>query len=431
MREQRSEEQVQQMLKSYSASNYDSDTMELIKADLEEGVEEEFINKYISRKLSFRQKAALSDAARSGVSFEFYNVLAKGFYSDRQITLLRNYYFKGIGAEQIENNINREMSPHAIKKVLDEVVKNVPMLKADSKEIQKEEGKSAEELVTAEAEQTNTEQKEEIEPFAWKEEFLAFEEKLDQAIQSLHEEVRKCIDKMVENEKQLTDYQNDVLEKQLQQMQSEFNLQQEYNITLSKDNSALQNRLEKTEHKLQKTEEELKFAEQKREEQQTLYERCMAEVEALRKEKEDMMKTGQSIEEERKTVEQLSFEEAAKHYETDVHSGKQIKTNGQMDFVISSQDPYLPPIRVENGQRRNREGLFAMAGKKIFGGKIKAGLIKCIQDAKLSTSQIKQIGNAMKAGLTDHELMDLIKSGMEADKMEQMIEIVMLGRQYQ
>ena len=72
-----------------------------------------------------------------------------------------------------------------------------------------------------------------------------------------------------------------------------------------------------------------------------------------------------------------------------------------------------------------------MAGKKIFGGKTKAGLIKCIQDAKLSTSQIKQIGNAMKAGLTDYELMDLIKSGMEADKMEQMIEIVMLGRQYQ
>ena len=99
-------------------------------------------------------------------------------------------------------------------------------------------------------------------------------------------------------------------------------------------------------------------------------------------------------------------------------------------YIISSQDRYLPPIRVESGQRRNREGLFAMAGKKIFGGKIKAGLIKCIQDAKLSTSQIKQIGNAMKAGLTDYELMDLIKSGMEADKVE-MIEIVMLGRQYQ
>lgn len=456
MRKQRSAEEVEKKLRDYSASNFDEETMALIKGDLEEGVDEEYINKYISRKISYQQKAALSDVARSDVPLEFYNVLVKGFYSYRQITLLRNYYFKGITAEQIENNINREMNPHAIKKALDEVLKNIPV--AVKHEVPEEESKQdkketeplqrtdeTENTEPPEEENANTEKKEQQNDsfppnLLFQEKFRAFEEKMDQAMQSLHQEMSRCIDRITEHGRQLVDYKNEVLENQLKQMQSEFNLQQEFNSTLSRDNDALQNRFEQMESKLRTAEEDLKKAEERREVQYREYEKAMQEVNVLRKEKEDMMKKAKEFmdkkdkretkEQERTEVGALSFEEAARHYEEENSSQSGNKMAGQMDVVLRPQREDTQELRIERSTRRNRDGLLAMAGKKLFGGKVRTGLIKCIQDAKLSMEQMKQVGNAIKAGLTDTELMELIKSGMEADKMEQMIEIVVMGRQY-
>ncbi len=454
--EQRSKEEVEKVLKSYDISNYDEDTMELIREDLEDGVREDFIDRYVSKNLNIEQKKALSDAARSGIPFEYYVVLTRGYFSPRQIGLLRNYYFKGITAEQVEKNIKKSMSTHSIKKALDQFLEHVPakeivdMVSEESKQEEKEteplqSTDETENTEPPEEENKNTEKKEQQNDSfptnrLFQEEFRAFEEKMDQAMQSLHQEMSRCIDRITEHGRQLVDYKNEVLENQLKQMQSEFNLQQEFNSTLSRDNDALQNRFEQMESKLRTAEEDLKKSEERREVQYREHEKAMQEVNVLRKEKEDMMKKAKEFmdkkdkretkAQERTEVGALSFEEAARHYEEEKPSQSGNKMAGQMDVVLRPQREDTQELRIERTTRRNRDGLLAMAGKKLFGGKVRTGLIKCIQDAKLSMEQMKQVGNAIKAGLTDTELMELIKSGMEADKMEQMIEIVVMGRQY-
>lgn len=425
---ERTKEEVDKIMRNYSASNYVPELMEVIQHDLEEGLDQEYINRYVSRKLSIEQQRALSDMARSGVSLEYFNVVIKGFYSYRQIELLRNYYHEGITAEQVEKHITRDMSAHAMKKVLEEVAKHVPKKAPEvvaepvMESVEETQDEVAKEEKTIEAEQLQLPV-----PILLKEEFLAFEQKLDQSFQALHEEVRKCIDAVKESENQMREYKNEVLEKQVESLQREYDLQKEYNGRISKDNQEFEIRLQRMEEAMRASGEEKK-------ELQKDYKEAMEKLETLRKEKEDMRKEmehkqrGQETQNNTVQVERLSFEAAAKHYEeTKKEEGK----TQQMDFVVNTDQSLESAIRVEQSVRTRRDGLLVLAGKKLFGGKIRSGLIKCVQDAKLSTAQMKQIGNAIKAGLTDNELVDLIKSGMEADKMEQMIEIVMLERQYQ
>ena len=424
---ERTKEEVDKIMRNYSASNYAPELMEVIQHDLEEGVDQEYINRYVSRKLSIEQQRALSDMARSGVSLEYFNVVLKGFYSYRQIELLRNSYHEGITAEQVEKHITREMSAHAMKKVFEEVAKHVP--KKEPEEAADTELEPVEETqdVVAKKEEAVEESSQLPGTVFLKEEFLAFEQKLNQSFQALHEEVRKCMDAVKESENQMREYKNEVLEAQVESLQREFELQKEYNGRLSKDNQEYEVRLERME-------EAMKVSGEEKKELQKDYKEAMEKLETLRKEKEDMRKEmehkqmGQGTQNAMVQAERLFFEAAAKHYE---EMKKEEVTSQQMDFVVNTNQSSEPEIRVEQSVRTRRDGLLAMAGKKLFGGKIRSGLIKCIQDAKLSTSQMKQIGNAIKAGLSDNELVELIKSGMEADKMEQMIEIVMLERQYQ
>ena len=88
------------------------------------------------------------------------------------------------------------------------------------------------------------------------------------------------------------------------------------------------------------------------------------------------------------------------------------------------------PVTVEHSRPERRDGFFAMLGKKLFGDKKRMRIIKAVAAAKLDKEQMKQVKNAVKAGLLENEIIDIINSGFDAEEMEQAVEIVLAEKSY-
>ena len=88
------------------------------------------------------------------------------------------------------------------------------------------------------------------------------------------------------------------------------------------------------------------------------------------------------------------------------------------------------PVTVEHSRPEMRDGFFAMLGKKLFGDKKRMRIIKAVAAAKLDKEQMKQVKNAVKAGLLENEIIDIINSGFDAEEMEQAVEIVLAEKSY-
>ena len=88
------------------------------------------------------------------------------------------------------------------------------------------------------------------------------------------------------------------------------------------------------------------------------------------------------------------------------------------------------PVTVEHSRPERRDGFFAMLGKKLFGDKKRMRIIRAVAAAKLDKEQMKQVKNAIKAGLLENEVIDIINSGFDAEEMEQAVEIVLAEKSY-
>ena len=57
-------------------------------------------------------------------------------------------------------------------------------------------------------------------------------------------------------------------------------------------------------------------------------------------------------------------------------------------------------------------------------------IIKAVAAAGLDKDQMKQVANAVRSGLLENEVIDIINSGFDAEEMEQAVEIVLAEKSY-
>ena len=88
------------------------------------------------------------------------------------------------------------------------------------------------------------------------------------------------------------------------------------------------------------------------------------------------------------------------------------------------------PVTVEHTAAPARDGFFSALGKKLFGDRKRMRIIKAVAAAKLDKEQMKQVAYAIRSGLLENEVIDIINSGFDAEEMEQAVEIVLAEKSY-
>lgn len=88
------------------------------------------------------------------------------------------------------------------------------------------------------------------------------------------------------------------------------------------------------------------------------------------------------------------------------------------------------PVTVDHTKAPERDGFLSALGKKLFGDRKRMRIIKAVAAAGLDKDQMKQVANAVRSGLLENEVIDIINSGFDAEEMEQAVEIVLAEKSY-
>ena len=93
--------------------------------------------------------------------------------------------------------------------------------------------------------------------------------------------------------------------------------------------------------------------------------------------------------------------------------------------VSVSKDPQIAGV-VTCRNRTIRERFLSL----LFGDRKRMRIIKAVAAAGLDKDQMKQVANAVRSGLLENEVIDIINSGFDAEEMEQAVEIVLAEKSY-
>jgi hypothetical protein len=118
------------------------------------------------------------------------------------------------------------------------------------------------------------------------------------------------------------------------------------------------------------------------------------------------------------------------------HSGREQGTAGSEQGIKEDYQTVIRtggreiPVTVEHTAAPGRDGFFSALGKKLFGDRKRMRIIKAVAAAKLDKEQMKQVTYAIRSGLLENEVIDIINSGFDAEEMEQAVEIVLAEKSY-
>ena len=112
----------------------------------------------------------------------------------------------------------------------------------------------------------------------------------------------------------------------------------------------------------------------------------------------------------------------------------------QEESAAGSLSPsgYMVPLKDTNGnivgtmpveiERRRSNGIGGLFGLLGFKKKSQQSLVQMVISGELNKAQLSHIVGAMKKGLSEGQLTDLIESKVPAEKMPEIIEIAMLEK---
>ena len=92
--------------------------------------------------------------------------------------------------------------------------------------------------------------------------------------------------------------------------------------------------------------------------------------------------------------------------------------------LVKDSDGTTRSINVERVEKRNGKGISNVAAKLFGTTPMKRSLLTYLIGGKLNPDQLKQIKYALEKGLTDAEIKDLIESGLPAEEMAGIVDIV-------
>ncbi|MBQ8951429.1 MAG: hypothetical protein IJ065_09820 [Eubacterium sp.] len=166
------------------------------------------------------------------------------------------------------------------------------------------------------------------------------------------------------------------------------------------------------------------------------------EISELRREADENKKTENALRNELEEKSKETAERMKDYYEM----FRNLKTNPEEDKVEASEEQnsklstsgYMVPLKDSNGnivgtmpveiERRKSNGLGGLFGLLGFKKKSQQSLVRMVISGELNKAQLSHIVGAMKKGLSEGQLTDLIESKVPAEKMPEIIEIALLEK---
>ena len=166
------------------------------------------------------------------------------------------------------------------------------------------------------------------------------------------------------------------------------------------------------------------------------------EISELRREADENKKTENALRNELEEKNKETAERMKDYYEM----FRNLKANPEEDRVEASEEQnsklstsgYMVPLKDSNGnivgtmpveiERRKSNGLGGLFGLLGFKKKSQQSLVRMVISGELNKAQLSHIVGAMKKGLSEGQLTDLIESKVPAEKMPEIIEIALLEK---
>lgn len=381
---------------------------EIAIRDFEYGLSKEDIMLYADKQhLPLANVEQLSRALKVHDGRELVNYLRDSGLNAYQMELIVDFYKKGVSLDKIREVMGQEQTAYSLSRALQKVYEALYQAGKSAEEngVQEIQGKI--EAVVAQVGENK-----------------AF---LDQVLSKLEE-----IDAG-----QNTDALSQSFIEKLEEKDGIIRSQQEENNKLAADNAALRSRQGAVaETQERQKEEKEKFRQEKAglleqiKQAETEKSDALARLDAAGKEKEAMERKLESMEREmeavKKQLEQAKEKGSAVSDKTAEADSKRLAGNYQ---VLVSGPGGRQAVEVERTERKNPAGIMAMAGK-LWKDKGRGKLLQAIAGAGLDGSQMEQVKNALQSGLTDDEIINVIRCGFDAEQMGKAIEIVLLERTY-
>ena len=166
------------------------------------------------------------------------------------------------------------------------------------------------------------------------------------------------------------------------------------------------------------------------------------EISELRREADENKKTENALRNELEEKSKETAERMKDYYEM----FRNLNANPEEDKVEASEEQnsklstsgYMVPLKDSNGnivgtmpveiERRKSNGLGGLFGLLGFKKKSQQSLVRMVISGELNKAQLSHIVGAMKKGLSEGQLTDLIESKVPAEKMPEIIEIALLEK---
>lgn len=106
-------------------------------------------------------------------------------------------------------------------------------------------------------------------------------------------------------------------------------------------------------------------------------------------------------------------------------SGSSNVINGDFHMVLTTPDGKSIPVHVDQAKPKKPKNVISIAERFFKGTPSQKSLLRMLIEGRLTAEQLKQVKRAKELKFTDKELKDLIESGLPADEMSGIIDVVM------
>ena len=168
------------------------------------------------------------------------------------------------------------------------------------------------------------------------------------------------------------------------------------------------------------------------------------EISELRREADENKKTENALrneleEKNKETADRMNdYFEKFKALQAKIEEKDTVETQEESAASSLSLSGYMVPLKDTNGnivgtmpveiERRRSNGIGGLFGLLGFKKKSQQSLVQMVISGELNKAQLSHIVGAMKKGLSEGQLTDLIESKVPAEKMPEIIEIALLEK---
>lgn len=430
-----SDDEINKMMSDYRSGGFSGEVLEIAEKDLRLGVTKDQQSWYMVKTFDPGKVRSLSEAIRE----EMPDSLIKLLYRlDRyQIDIVVKQYKAGIPEDELVKVIHKKYSAHDMQMVFDKMQKELMNTKpAPAEEAVQEAEKVDQQEETTQPEPAE-EKQEEKESKETPEVDNAPTEKESLDEKNIVEETA-AVDEKIEGDHIATDEQNaagqfanEIFMNSIEKMMDKFTDTIDKLVSSNANNSidpVAEKRLNETiddmEKKIKSLNKELEMSAgiiaTKESEIAGLKERVrkMEEVQTTAKEDNRLLQYAQRMNKTANDTQKQTAESG----------GNQGKISSDMNYSMTMPDGSVVPVRIEHAEKKNQKGMVALASRFFNGSPWQKSLLNMLIDGHLNPDQLVAIKKARDYHFSDQEIKELIESGLPAEEMSGIIEVVMADR---